>query len=167
MQNERILHDPAASRPSEYLRTDLACESGVEPGESEEEVHRVGSLPVTVTRRREIDGGRSVTLACGRITARGEEELEPLSELLARELRDMAAAMTGRQLGGDMRVLAVGLGNRSMTPDAVGPDTLCRLTVTRHLREHDEALFVALGCCELSALTPGVLGQTGMESGSC
>lgn len=165
MQNERILQNPAAPRPSEYLRTDLACESGVEPGESEEEVHRVGSLPVTVTRRREIDGGRSVTLACGRITARGEEELTPLARLLAGELRRLAALMLGREVSPDTRVLIVGLGNADMTPDAIGPGTVRRLTVTRHLREYDKALFDALGCCELAAISPGVLGQTGLESG--
>ena len=150
---------------ADYARSDLACEAEVSAENCREERVEIGVSPVTLTRRREAGGGSSVTLDCGRITARGEEELESLSELLARELRDMAAAMTGRRLGGDMRVLAVGLGNRSMTPDAVGPDTLRRLTVTRHLRAHDEALFAALGCCELSALTPGVLGQTGMESG--
>jgi spore protease len=77
----------------------------------------------------------------------------------------MAEAMTGMTPGSGMRVLAIGLGNGSMTPDAVGPHTLRRLSATRHLREYDEALFVSLGCCELAALSPGVLGQTGMESG--
>ena len=52
-----------------------------------------------------------------------------------------------------------------MTPDAIGPATLRRMTVTRHLKGYDESLFTALGCCELAAVTPGVLGQTGMESG--
>ena len=52
-----------------------------------------------------------------------------------------------------------------MTPDAIGPGTVRRMTVTRHLRAHDGELYKALGCCELAAVTPGVLGQTGMESG--
>jgi spore protease len=52
-----------------------------------------------------------------------------------------------------------------MTPDAIGPHTVDRLTVTRHLKGYDPALFGALGCCELSAISPGVMGQTGMESG--
>ena len=77
----------------------------------------------------------------------------------------MASAMTGRRTGDLGSVLVVGLGNDQMTPDAVGPRTVRRLTVTRHLRAYDQALFSALGCCELSALAPGVLGQTGMESG--
>ena len=39
------------------------------------------------------------------------------------------------------------------------------MTVTRHLKSFDESLYRALGCCELAALSPGVLGQTGVESG--
>ena len=52
-----------------------------------------------------------------------------------------------------------------MTPDAIGPEAVRRMTVTRHLKDCDESLYAALGCCELAALSPGVLGQTGMESG--
>jgi spore protease len=73
--------------------------------------------------------------------------------------------MLERPLDPDCRILVVGLGNAHMTPDAIGPGTVSRLTVTRHLKAHNEALFGALGCCELSALAPGVMGQTGMEAG--
>ena len=148
-----------------YTRTDLACESA-EPAASEEtETVDGGSAPAVVTRRRETDGGYSVTLALGAMTARGEEDIPILSELLAAELRHMAAGMLGREVDASLRVLAVGLGNAHMTPDAIGPETVRRLTVTRHLKEWDHALFSSLGCCELAALCPGVLGQTGMESG--
>ncbi len=150
---------------SDAFRTDLACESGRPCLSSEEETHDVGGMPVTVTRRHEADGGRTVTMACGRITARGEGDLPALSRLLADELRAMAEGMLGRPLASDCRILVAGLGNAHMTPDALGPGTVRRLTVTRHLKSHDEALFAALGCCELSALSPGVMGQTGMESG--
>ena len=151
----------------DYFRTDLACESPTPAIATEEERVEIGDAgaAVTVTRRREAEGVSSVTLACGRITAWGEESLRGLAELVSEELRRMAAAVTGRTVGSDLRVLVVGLGNGAMTPDAVGPHTLRRLTVTRHLRSHDESLFAALGCCELSALAPGVMGQTGMETG--
>ncbi len=146
-------------------RTDLACESERPAAESEEERIPIGGEDVCVTRRRETDGGRFVTVACGRITERGEEALPALSDLLARELRHMARAMLGHDVSPATRIFAVGLGNADMTPDAIGPGTVRRLTVTRHLRAYDEALFASLGCCELSALAPGVMGQTGLESG--
>ena len=60
------------------------------------------------------------------------------------------------------RVLVVGLGNRSVTPDALGPEVLRRLFLTRHLLE---ALPEQFGeCRSVSAVAPGVLATTGIES---
>lgn len=157
---------PSSHPPlSAFVRTDLACESSVPAASEEEEILAAASRPVNLTRRREADGGESVTLSLGRITERGEPELPGLSRLLAGELRRMAARMIGREPDRDTRILVAGLGNAAMTPDAVGPGTLGRLTVTRHLKGYDGSLFASLGCCELAAIAPGVLGQTGMESG--
>lgn len=148
-----------------YPHTDLACESENPCLFETKETRNVGLTPVTVTRRQESDGRNSVTVACGRLTARGEEDILELARLLAEELRCMTRCMLGQPITSESRVLVVGLGNADMTPDAIGPGTVRRLTVTRHLREYDEDLFRALGCCELAALSPGVLGQTGVESG--
>lgn len=152
------------SSPSVYCRTDLACESTAPAVETAEAVIEIGSRPVTLTRRKEADRGHSVTLSLGRITERGEKELPPLSELLARELLSMASQLLGRAPDPSCRILVAGLGNPAMTPDAIGPGTVSRMTVTRHLRAYDQGLFAALGCCELSAITPDVLGRTGMEA---
>lgn len=59
-------------------------------------------------------------------------------------------------------VLVVGLGNASMTPDAIGPEALQSLLVTRHLTRSYGDLFGAF--CPVSALSAGVTGTTGMES---
>lgn len=58
-------------------------------------------------------------------------------------------------------ILVVGLGNRAMTPDAVGPKTVQHLLVTRHLHQQG-GMFASFR--PVSALTPGVLGTTGMET---
>ena len=154
-----------APNPPLYVRTDLACESTTPAAKITEETAEAGSRPVAITRRRETDGGRSVTLSLGRITERGEGDLPALAELLSRELVRMATALLGKAPDPDCRILVAGLGNPAMTPDAIGPGTVRRMTVTRHLKGYDESLFAALGCCELAAIAPGVLGQTGMESG--
>lgn len=65
-------------------------------------------------------------------------------------------------LGEGDSVLVVGLGNRDMTPDAIGPLAAAGTLVTRHLHRHMPELFRSLR--NVSALTPGVLGTTGMES---
>ena len=159
------MNETLASSDFGFFRTDLACESDRPCLSSAEDRYMAGSMPVTVTRRREADGGRTVTVACGYLTAYGEDVLPPLSRLVGEELRSMAVDMLGRELTPDCRILVAGLGNAHMTPDAVGPETVRRLTVTRHLRAYDEVLFASLGCCELSAIAPGVMGQTGMEAG--
>jgi len=46
----------------------------------------------------------------------------------------------------------------------VGPETVDRLTVTRHLKDRDIRLFDMLNMCSVSAIAPSVLGKTGMES---
>ncbi len=145
-------------------RTDLACESDRPAVERIEKSVSVGSSPVLVTCRREQDGSESVTMSLGAITGR-EEDIPELALLLSDELKRMGARLVGRTLGANDRIFVVGLGNADMTPDAIGPGTVRRMTVTRHLREFDADLFASLGCCELAALSPGVMGQTGLESG--
>lgn len=63
----------------------------------------------------------------------------------------------------DAPVLVVGLGNRAITPDAIGPLTVEYTLITRHLREHLPDAFGHFRA--VSALAAGVLGTTGVESG--
>ena len=77
----------------------------------------------------------------------------------------LAAAELIRTLSGpgsDLPVLVVGLGNRSMTPDSIGPRTADRVLATRHLTAADgipSGLF-----SPVAVLQPGVLGTSGLES---
>ena len=59
-------------------------------------------------------------------------------------------------------VLVVGLGNRAMTPDAVGPLAADNILITRHLIDAMPQHFS--GFRPVAALRPGVLGTTGVES---
>lgn len=60
-------------------------------------------------------------------------------------------------------ILVAGLGNREVTSDAIGPETLRSIVVTRHLIRSLPDSFGSLR--PVSALAPGVLGVTGIESG--
>lgn len=60
-------------------------------------------------------------------------------------------------------ILVAGLGNRAITPDALGPEVVSRVFVTNHIKEQLQYDFVEkLG--RVSAIAPGVLGTTGMET---
>ena len=60
-------------------------------------------------------------------------------------------------------VLVVGLGNSDVTPDALGPKVIDNLQVTRHLIEYAPE-YIKEGTRAVSAIIPGVLGTTGIET---
>ena len=76
------------------------------------------------------------------------------ARLLARALREL--------MGPCKSALVVGLGNREVTPDAIGPEAVRNLIVTRHLKDTFPESFA--GLTRVAACQPGVLAQTGLES---
>lgn len=61
--------------------------------------------------------------------------------------------------------LVVGLGNRDVTPDALGPHTIECMDVTRHIVKEYGKYAMGDGKLQMiSAIAPGVMAQTGMES---
>lgn len=159
-----------------YVRSDLACESAplreAEGGGTEYTEHRVGEFTVGRLRILCEDAamrlgkpcGVYVTVSCGRIDRLSEQASERLARLIAGELRGLAGRLTGKRVDAELGVFVAGLGNAELTADAVGPKTVAGLTATRHLRDHEHALFYSVGCASISALAPGVLGQTGIET---
>lgn len=79
---------------------------------------------------------------------------ETMTRCVAEELRRLLGDCSGT-------ALVVGLGNRDITADALGPLTVERLLVTRHLKEAFPRLDTMASVC---ALAPGVLGLTGIET---
>lgn len=108
--------------------------------------------------------GHYITLDCEHIWLYSESELEKVAQVISAELSELMRSLSGGSIDSSFSVLVAGLGNADMTPDAIGPLTTSRLTVTRHLRSLDGKLFRSLGQCEVSAISPGVLAQTGIET---
>ncbi len=161
---------------NEGRRSDLACECRT-GGVGEEEgfeilEHRIGEIRILRMRictpqaaeRLQKPCGSYVTLECGRVPGLAPEARQVLSRLLSGELRGMSERLTGKKPDGKLSVLVVGLGNASLTPDAIGPKTVERVAATRHLRTHEAQLFRSLGCASVATVSPGVLGETGIES---
>jgi len=61
-------------------------------------------------------------------------------------------------------VLIAGLGNVTITADAIGPKALEHVIVTRHIKSASPSIFSDLGLFDVAALAPGVLSQTGVET---
>ena len=100
--------------------------------------------------------GRYDTLDLTPLLRRADDAFENAAQTLSELLRAALPLMP------EASVLVVGLGNRAITPDAVGPDAMQSVLVTRHLRAQLPEQFGHFR--SVAALTPGVLGTTGVES---
>ena len=157
------------------IRTDLALESK-ERLEAEKNEMR------GVVFEEHFDEKRNVTITIVTIeTENGAKAIgKPVGTYLTLEAPDMAVPDEGshrevsevlaEQLRALMKenmesVLVVGLGNREVTPDALGPEVIGNLYITRHiLREYGEYAFPDKKVAAISGIVPGVMAQTGMET---
>ncbi|NLF58567.1 MAG: GPR endopeptidase [Candidatus Hydrogenedens sp.] len=150
------------------VRTDLAmerCGGGEErlPGVhvSAWETHGITITEVTVETEEgakitEKPVGRYVTLEMPAGADDPDTRLA-VAELLGEELMRMLPEE------GEGPALVIGLGNRQVTPDSLGPKTVDGTLVTRHLFEElPEAVDERM--TSVCALAPGVLGVTGVET---
>ena len=161
-------------RSPRAIRTDLAAEArelwrenqgekealpGVEVTETVEQGFAVTALRVLDKRASEElckPIGNYVTVAFDALLRREEDAFPRAAEVLSAHLRALLA------LRGGERVLVVGLGNSAITPDAIGPETVSSLLITRHLKARMPEAFGAFR--EVAAVCAGVLGTTGVES---
>ena len=102
--------------------------------------------------------GTYVTLDAPDLGCRPLDLFEELSKALGDELKAML-----KDLKKDATVLVVGLGNRSITPDSLGPAVAELVFVTRHITEFlpDALPGPVRSVCSAA---PGVLGVTGIET---
>ena len=61
-------------------------------------------------------------------------------------------------------VLVAGLGNQNITPDAIGPKTASGVLATRHIGEEFASKIGLAELQSVAVISPGVLGQTGIET---
>ncbi len=151
-------------------RTDLARESRELAGndlqgvsQSKEQhgpllVERIVIETPEAADRLDKPQGRYITIDADNLSDREPEVFTALSERIAEELSNL---LDGIPEQADMMV--IGLGNRFVTPDALGPETADRIYVTRHIRTNAPEL-APQGMRAVSAMAPGVLGTTGMET---
>ncbi|MBS6006433.1 MAG: GPR endopeptidase [Clostridium baratii] len=102
--------------------------------------------------------GNYITIDIPEHTVYDGELMDDLSKAVGISLKELVG------LSEDKLVLVVGLGNRKVTPDALGPKVVDKIMITRHLKEVmpdtiDDSIR------PVCAIAPGVLGITGIETG--
>ena len=120
-------------------------------------VHEVRILSEDAAREIGKPQGRYLTLELDALIRREEDAFPRACKALSTLLRELLPHPN------DGPVLIAGLGNRMITPDAIGPQTADHVIATRHLVAQSPAIFEDWR--PVSALAPGVLGQTGVETG--
>lgn len=101
------------------------------------------------------------TLSVRRLDVLDEDTLFDIQEELARRLIEIFGDISVIPA----RILVVGLGNISLTPDSVGPKTAAKIKPTMHIRGYDEEYFDSLECSEIAVLCPTVPALSGMDTG--
>ena len=120
-------------------------------------IHEVRILSEDAAREIGKPQGRYLTLELDALIRREEDAFPRACKALSTLLRELLPRPN------DGPVLIAGLGTRMITPDAIGPQTADHVIATRHLVAQSPDIFADWR--PVSALAPGVLGQTGVETG--
>lgn len=159
------------------IRTDLALEARESMEENAEGLHGVtvdefyneeSEIKVTRVMIKTKNGAKAmgkpigayITLEAPAMVLPDEDYHKEISRELAGQLKQIIPGMED-----EISVLVVGLGNRDVTADALGPNVVDNLTITRHMvKEFGRAAYNKPKVHMVSGLVPGVMAKTGMES---
>ena len=160
------------------FRTDLAIErrdlyrsannieneiEGIET-EREENNENITTTRVKVTNEKGEQAigkpiGTYITIDMKNLKIAGNDEIQQASEIVTKELKNLKNKHTNKE--GD--ILIVGLGNVYVTPDSLGPKVVKDIDITRHLLRYAPQ-YLEKDTRPISAIAPGVLGTTGIET---
>lgn len=163
------------------IRTDLALEDkerfesdnveiqGVILEEQYDEKNEIRQTTVKIetengakTMRKPV--GTYITIEAPDMAVPDEDYHREVSKILSEHLEEFIKKEVKKKKE-DVSVLIVGLGNRKVTPDALGPYVVDNLNISRHiLREYGKYAMGDQKNYYTSAIVPGVMAQTGMET---
>ena len=103
--------------------------------------------------------GNYITVDIKNLKIAGEDEIQKASEAVTKELK----VLIGQLISDQEDILVVGLGNLYVTPDSLGPKVIQDIDITRHLLNYMPEVLKE-GTRPVSAVSPGVLGTTGIET---
>lgn len=159
------------------VRTDLAVEARESIEEKAGELHGVvieehfyeeTEIKVTKVIIETKNGARAmnkpmgtyITLEAPNMADADEDYHREISEELSKQLKSLFPMQEEEK-----SILVVGLGNREVTADALGPNVVDNLYITRHMvKEYGRAAYNTEKINLISSIVPGVMAQTGMET---
>jgi spore protease len=104
--------------------------------------------------------GTYITIEAAELIEPDEDYHREISLQIAKQLKEIIP-----DFDKEKSILVVGLGNSDVTADALGPYTIDNLCITRHiLREYGKKAYNSTKINSISALIPGVMAKTGMET---
>lgn len=103
--------------------------------------------------------GNYITIDIKKLNIITEEEIQKAAESTAKEIK----ARIDHLVNEKDDILVVGLGNSDVTPDALGPKVVKHIEVTRHIIRYLPQ-YIDENARPVSAVAPGVLGTTGIET---
>ena len=158
------------------IRTDLALETKEKFEEDnveirgviiEEDYNEEKDIRTTTVKIETENGAKAmgrpqgvyITLEAPNMSVPDEDYHREISKELAKHIRKLVP------MEKELTALVVGLGNREVTPDALGPDVVSNLRITRHvIQEYGVQSMGREYANSISGLVPGVMAQTGMET---
>lgn len=160
------------------FRTDLAVErrdlykkanhmenevDGIETEEEQnDETIKTTRVKVTNSEGEQAIGkpiGTYITIDIKNLRSAQENEIQKASEVVTKELKGLIE----KHIDNRSPILVVGLGNLYVTPDALGPKVINEIDITRHLLQYMPEVLDE-NTRAVSAVSPGVLGTTGIET---
>lgn len=103
--------------------------------------------------------GNYITIDIKKIKTIDEDGIQNAADIVSKELKKLI----DDKIGKSDDILIVGLGNEYVTPDSLGPKTINEIDITRHILNYMPEVLEE-GTRPVSAISPGVLGTTGIET---
>lgn len=149
------------------LRTDLAIEMSGGENEDikgiEKEYNEQGDIKITTVKITSVEGERATGKPMGEYITLEFPPIYKICDFSVLE-KTVIGALERLLKGKRENILIAGLGNTEITPDAVGPLTARGILATRHISGQFAEDIGLKGLKSVSVITPGVLGQTGIET---
>ena len=160
MKNFNYRTDMADERVDTYKQVNNLTEiEGIKVESKIEDIIKITTVDVLNENGKNAvkkDIGKYITMEIKDVEYLTDEQKQAVISSLSNQIK----ILIGKEVN---NIMIVGLGNVEVTPDALGPKVVSFVNVTRHMLMYAKE-YVVPGTKEISAISPGVLGTTGIET---